>query len=579
MSPGYDGGVRRLAAVIAVGLASCSFEPARPSADAGPDLSMCGDGVVDPTEACDDDNTRAGDGCDGTCRVERYHTCVGEPSECSNPGPMAKEDELYVDVGQTAVLDVLANDTDLDDDPLRIEHVEQSIFGTLVFDDTQVTFTGTSTGVDFVNYRIRDSGDSRSSARIQLRVGVQNRAPRALSQTVTVDVGTSLGIRLEAIDEDDDALTFTIQRAPTLGTIASVTDDLATYEANPGATGRDTFTFTASDGELESETATVTVDLVGGWWNEDWRQRRRVRIDTTGFTNVADVPVRIRLPSATVLMNEGARADGADLRFVSLDGERVIPHELVGWPQNYAAAWIRIDDFDAPEVALWLYYGNNGASAPTTSPWSAAYHTVFHFDDDVVDSISGNSAANSNRFALFSTLTGRGLVVEEEESVKLDVTPDFTIDVGSMCLWMLAAGRDGPVAGMSRGSQGQGPAGDFSLRLSNDRLECSMDDGNDREMFTTGQTLENGWHYVCLRWDVEADTVELVRNGVVIGMSDSTQGFDIDSVGFAHADEGFEGPIDEVWLMSARRSNDWIRAQAVLGAGSVITTGTAEARP
>ncbi len=44
---------------------------------------VCGDGVVDPNEACDDGGTADGDGCDALCRVEPCHTCNGEPSVCT----------------------------------------------------------------------------------------------------------------------------------------------------------------------------------------------------------------------------------------------------------------------------------------------------------------------------------------------------------------------------------------------------------------------------------------------------------------------------------------------------------------
>jgi cysteine-rich repeat protein len=39
------------------------------------DLSNCGDGIVDPGEACDDGNTLDGDGCDTTCDVEDGFVC------------------------------------------------------------------------------------------------------------------------------------------------------------------------------------------------------------------------------------------------------------------------------------------------------------------------------------------------------------------------------------------------------------------------------------------------------------------------------------------------------------------------
>ena len=46
--------------------------------------SVCGDGFVVATEACDDGNTANGDGCDASCAVESGWTCGGAPSKCEN---------------------------------------------------------------------------------------------------------------------------------------------------------------------------------------------------------------------------------------------------------------------------------------------------------------------------------------------------------------------------------------------------------------------------------------------------------------------------------------------------------------
>jgi cysteine-rich repeat protein len=44
---------------------------------------VCGDGaVISGSEACDDGNTAAGDGCSPTCTVETGYTCSGGPSNC-----------------------------------------------------------------------------------------------------------------------------------------------------------------------------------------------------------------------------------------------------------------------------------------------------------------------------------------------------------------------------------------------------------------------------------------------------------------------------------------------------------------
>lgn len=47
--------------------------------------SACGDGsVCSDTEGCDDGDTAAGDGCSATCAVETGYACSGEPSTCTS---------------------------------------------------------------------------------------------------------------------------------------------------------------------------------------------------------------------------------------------------------------------------------------------------------------------------------------------------------------------------------------------------------------------------------------------------------------------------------------------------------------
>ncbi len=46
-------------------------------------LLRCGNGALDPTEECDDEDTESGDGCDSTCLIETCWNCAGEPSVCT----------------------------------------------------------------------------------------------------------------------------------------------------------------------------------------------------------------------------------------------------------------------------------------------------------------------------------------------------------------------------------------------------------------------------------------------------------------------------------------------------------------
>ena len=50
---------------------------------AGDLTGLCGDGVIAPSETCDDGNTTAGDGCSATCAIEAGYACAGTPSACT----------------------------------------------------------------------------------------------------------------------------------------------------------------------------------------------------------------------------------------------------------------------------------------------------------------------------------------------------------------------------------------------------------------------------------------------------------------------------------------------------------------
>ncbi|HEY5921646.1 MAG TPA: EGF domain-containing protein [Kofleriaceae bacterium] len=47
-------------------------------------IAVCGDGIVEGAETCDDSGTTAGDGCSATCIIETGYTCTGMPSVCTD---------------------------------------------------------------------------------------------------------------------------------------------------------------------------------------------------------------------------------------------------------------------------------------------------------------------------------------------------------------------------------------------------------------------------------------------------------------------------------------------------------------
>ncbi|MDD5074617.1 MAG: DUF4215 domain-containing protein [Candidatus Peribacteraceae bacterium] len=60
----------------------CQCSPLFVSSSSSATSLFCGDGLITGTETCDDRNTAGGDGCSGTCTMERGWICNGSPSVC-----------------------------------------------------------------------------------------------------------------------------------------------------------------------------------------------------------------------------------------------------------------------------------------------------------------------------------------------------------------------------------------------------------------------------------------------------------------------------------------------------------------
>lgn len=60
----------------------------------------CGNGVINSGEQCDDNNTKSGDGCSSTCKVESGFTCQSSPSVCVRPTPSSNCGNGKIEAGQ-----------------------------------------------------------------------------------------------------------------------------------------------------------------------------------------------------------------------------------------------------------------------------------------------------------------------------------------------------------------------------------------------------------------------------------------------------------------------------------------------
>jgi len=105
------------------------------------------------------------------------------------------------------------------------------------------------------------NGYSANAAKGAVRFGGStNAAPVAANQNLSTNAGAALKITLAATDSDGDTLTYTTVTQPLHGTLSG-TPPAVTYTSNSAYSGSDSFTFKASDGQLNSNSATVTINV------------------------------------------------------------------------------------------------------------------------------------------------------------------------------------------------------------------------------------------------------------------------------------------------------------------------------
>ena len=146
-----------------------------------------------------------------------------------------------------------------------------------------------------------------------------NSVPVAVDMSATSDAGAAVEMQLVATDADYDALTFSIVTQPTMGTV-TVSGNKATYTPNENADGVDTFTYKASDGVADSNTATATVTVNGSFTlSGTYTTNKTLTADKIwelkGRVFIAD-GATLTIPAGTII--KAAGGTGTDSSFICI---------------------------------------------------------------------------------------------------------------------------------------------------------------------------------------------------------------------------------------------------------------------
>ena len=166
--------------------------------------------------------------------------------------------DTIVSNNKSILLVCIAEDGDND----KLRYSWNSSSGTIVSGnkDSAIWTAPSEYGYQTITVKVSDDLGSSDALGTSIKV-IPNRAPVALDSTDTISANMEYSGIFNAYDPDDDSLTFSIISLPTNGIVNIIDEKSGTYIYNPeiGFSGIDSFTFNASDGELASNEAIVTL--------------------------------------------------------------------------------------------------------------------------------------------------------------------------------------------------------------------------------------------------------------------------------------------------------------------------------
>ncbi|HEV2529069.1 MAG TPA: Ig-like domain-containing protein, partial [Thermomicrobiales bacterium] len=207
---------------------------------------------------------RDASGASDTATVQITVTPVNDAPDASDDGYTVDEDATLTIPAGTGVL---ANDRDVDGDPLSVAVIQTTANGTLTLSaDGSFGYAPNANfvGVDRFTYRASDGRGGTDTATATITVLSVNDPPVARADSASTDEDTAVSVNVLANDSDIDGNTLSIASfdQPTNGVVTrSSTFGTLVYTPNANFSGTDSFIYTISDGQGGVDSAVVTITV------------------------------------------------------------------------------------------------------------------------------------------------------------------------------------------------------------------------------------------------------------------------------------------------------------------------------
>ena len=160
-------------------------------------------------------------------------------------------------------IDILSNFDDADKDPMSITSAGSANGTVQINSNGSITFVANEgfVGTAEVNVCVSDTNDAVTCIVVPVVVINPNIAPVLTDLVVSVQEDGSLPLSLVGTDAEGDTLTYTLLTLPNGELIGDMPNVI--YNPPENFTGEVTFTYQANDGQLDSNIATVTIEVQG----------------------------------------------------------------------------------------------------------------------------------------------------------------------------------------------------------------------------------------------------------------------------------------------------------------------------
>jgi biopolymer transport protein ExbB len=320
------------------------------------------------------------------------------------------------------------------------------------------------------------------------------------------------------------------------------------------------------------------------WWNNDWKIRKKITIDTTATGAAISDPIgtSVILVRLADFQFDAAKEDGSDIRFIAGDDKTPLTYHLEKYDplMGEAFAWVKVPDLKPGAVTtLWLYYSNQGdTTAPGAADAKGTYDSdtslVYHFADATGQPASdstgnGNNAQNAGR-ADGSALIGPGLQLDGKTLVTIPTSSSLNWTAGqtlTWSAWVNEAILQSNAAIFSRRDGGS----DFLVGCDNGVL--FVDVNGTRSQGGAAITPKT-WHHLAAvsdgaRTTLYVDGVSYASVGAPIPALNSASLIGGDSPDGGHA--GFSGELDELEISKVARPSGYIKLAATEQSGDAAS--------